>query len=141
MTDAKSFAEKVGKHETKLRERGYPVAAEMGGASGQAALWFGDVRRYMPRTARDVGRQLARLCRDDSLVTTTWRSLTSAVGQHDKAGRDRAYTEVGAKFLVGGGWLRVETVGKGPKARTTFYLMPGDQVPIQQQAEGWQNAA
>ncbi len=92
---------------------------------GQAALWYGDMIRVMPRSAMHVGKQLARLCGDDSCVTLPYRSLADAVGVKDKAGRTRAYTERGVQALAGGGWIRVETVGKKRGARTTFYLTYG----------------
>jgi hypothetical protein len=55
-----------------------------------------------------------------------WRSLADAVGKTDRRGRLMAYTERGVRALVEAGWLRVETIGRGCGARTTFYLLPGD---------------
>lgn len=92
---------------------------------GQAGFWYEDVIREVPRSGRDVARQIARLCGDDSLVTVPYRSLADAVGVADKAGRQRAYTERGIQALIESGWLKVETVGEKRGAKTTFYLMPG----------------
>ena len=38
-----------------------------------------------------------------------------------------AWTQAGVSALRYYGWLDVETVGKGRAARTTFYLLPGDE--------------
>ncbi|WP_406361576.1 hypothetical protein OID55_28140 [Streptomyces sp. NBC_00715] len=109
-----------------LRKRGFPLAAENIPPTGQASLWYADVIQCVPRSGRDVARQLARLCGDDSRVTVPWRSLADAVGVRDSAGRVRAYAERGVQALTEAGWLEVETVGSKRGAKTTFGLLPGD---------------
>ncbi|MER6294922.1 hypothetical protein [Streptomyces althioticus] len=110
----------------KLRKRGFPLAAENVPPTGQAALWYADVIQCVPRSGRDVARQIARLCGDDSQVTVPWRSLADAVGVRDSIGRHVAYAQRGVQVLVEAGWLKVETVGRGRAAQTTFYLLPGE---------------
>ncbi|GAA1751114.1 hypothetical protein [Aeromicrobium alkaliterrae] len=107
------------------RKRGSAMAEEHTPPHGQAALWFADVLQSTSPSGRDVARQLARLCGDDSKVTIPHRSLSDAVGVRDSIGRQRAYTERGVEMLTNAGWLRVETVGLKRGARTTYYLMPG----------------
>lgn len=103
-----------------------PVAGEDKPPCGQAALWLEDVLREVSApTAQAVARQLARLCGEDSSVTTTRRSLADAVGLMDKRHRLRAYSEAGVDVLVSRGWLRVEVSGRGCQARTTYFLLPG----------------
>lgn len=89
-------------------------------------MWFEDMVHNMPRSAMHTGRQIARLCGDDSQVTVPYRSLADAVGVRDKRGRTRAYMERGLQALQECGWLRVETVGQKRGARTTFYLLHGE---------------
>ena len=113
-------------HDVYLRKRGHAMADEHMPAVGQAALWYGDVINYVPRSGQAVGKQIARLCGADSLVTLPWRSLADAVGQRDKASRLRAFTERGVQVLTETGWLRVDTTGRGRGSRTTFLLLPGD---------------
>lgn len=115
----------LGWHWLLLRKRGVPWSAETLPPRGQAALWFEQVRRDVSPSGRDVARQLARLCGDDSQVTIPWRSLADAVARTDKGGRHVAYTQRGVGVLEDGGWLRVATVGRKRGAVTTFYLMPG----------------
>jgi hypothetical protein len=109
-----------------LRKRGFPLAAECMPPTGQAGLWHADVVLCVPRSGRDVAKQLARLCGDDSRVTVPWRSLADAVGVRDRGGRLRAYTERGVQVLVEAGWLAVEVAGRGRASRTTFQLLPGE---------------
>lgn len=111
-----------------LRRRRFPLAAEHQPPSGQAADWHSEVVRFVPRSGQHVARQVARLCGDDSKVTLPWRSLADAVGRTDRAGRHVAYTQGGVDLLVEAGWLKVETVGRGRGAKTTFYLMPGERL-------------
>lgn len=89
----------------------------------QARSWLADVlgnTQPTPMGAGDcVAMTLARLVGDDSVISTPWRRLSGAVGGPDWFTRD------GVSRLVKSGWLRVETVGKGRKASTTFYLTPG----------------
>jgi hypothetical protein len=113
-------------HQVLLRKRGHPMSFEHMPPIGQAALWYGDVINYVPRSGQAVAQQLARLCGSDSSVTLPWRSLADAVGRRDKANRVRAYTERGVQVLTDNGWLKVETTGRGRGSRTTFLLMPGD---------------
>lgn len=109
-----------------LAKRGSPLAAEHMPPTGQAALWYEGVIQRVPRSGRDVAKQVARLCGDGSKVTIPYRSLADAVGMKDKAGREYAYMQRGVEVLVEAGWLEVETVGQKRGAKTTFYLMPGD---------------
>lgn len=102
---------------------------------GQAEGWHEDMIQQMPRSARLVGLQLARLCKDDSKVTLPWRSLADAVGVQDTARRHIAFTQRGVQALVEGGWLRVEARGKGRAASTTFYLLPGERATLANGAE------
>lgn len=120
------FSRKVQERQTLLRRRTFPMAGENMPPTGQAADWYHDAIISVPRTGRHVAKQLARLCGDDSKVTLPWRSLADAVGKTNKAGKRRSYTERGAAVLVEAGWLKVETVGRGRSARTTFYLVPGE---------------
>jgi hypothetical protein len=122
------FAQRVSLHRTKLKRRGYPLAAEALPPVGQAALWYEDAIRCLPRSGRHVAKQLALFCGDDSRATVPWRSLADAVCKADRAGRSMAYTQQGVKELVGGGWLEKETVGGGRSARTTFSLLPGERI-------------
>lgn len=121
-----AYAAEIEERRRKLRKRGFPLAAEHIPPTGQAALWYQEVIQYVPRSGRDVAKQIARLAGDDSKVTIPWRSLTDAVGVIDKAGRNRAYTERGVQTLEEAGWLTVETVGEKRGAKTTFYLQVGD---------------
>ena len=101
---------------------------------GQSDGWFREASRYLPVTppsARDVARQLARLCGHDSEVTIPWRSLADAVASGDALGRSRAYVEQGTKVLVDLRWVEVETTGEKRGAKTTFRLLPaGDPAPL-----------
>lgn len=130
MNAISSLGEKAARRYQTRQARRLPMcvasSAEDVPPHGQAALWHQDVIQQMPRSARLVGLQLARLCEDDSKVTIPWRSLADAVGVQDKSGRHIAFTQRGVQVLVAGGWLRVETRGKGRAASTTFYLMPGE---------------
>lgn len=116
----------VVRRQPLLGKRGFALGGEHMPPTGQAALWYEDVIQRVPRSGRDVAKQIARLCGDDSNVTIPYRSLADAVGVADKAGRLRAYTERGVEVLVEAGWLKVETTGSKRGAKTTFYLMPGD---------------
>lgn len=120
-----AFRAGIPEHVRLLRKRRIPMSAEDVPPIGQAAEWYADVCQCVPRSAKLVARQIARLCGDDAKVTTTWRSLADAVGVMDKAGRLMAYTQRGVEILVDVGWLRVETVGKKRGAKTTFWLLPG----------------
>lgn len=122
-----TFAEKVERHHKALKARGgYPIAWEEQSPEDEAANWFEDMVYNMPKSAIRVGRQIARLCGDDTQATTTYRSLADAVGVRDKRGRTTAYVQRGLKALSEWGWIKVVTTGKGRAASTTFYLMPGD---------------
>lgn len=118
--------ERIERHRILLRKRRSPMATDITPPTGQAALWYEDVIQCVPRSGREVARQIARLCGDDSRVTVPIRSLTDAVGRRDSAGRKSAYTRRGIEALVEAGWLQVETTGSGQSIATTFFLMPGD---------------
>ncbi|MBT2405726.1 MULTISPECIES: hypothetical protein [unclassified Streptomyces] len=126
MTFAEQYADAIEGRRVKLRKRGFALAAETVPPTGQAALWYADAVRCVPRSGQAVARQIARLCGDDSEVTIPWRSLAEAVGIRDRAGNLRRYTERGAKALTDAGWLEIETVGSKRGAKTTFRLLPGD---------------
>ncbi|WP_215448598.1 hypothetical protein [Streptomyces sp. ATCC 21386] len=119
-------AAEIEEHSRKLRKRGFPFAAEHTPPTGQAALWYEEVMQYVPRSGRDVARQIARLSGDDSQVTIPWRSLADAVGKRNRAGNLRSYTDRGAQVLIEAGWLRKEVTGQKRGAKTTFYLQVGD---------------
>ncbi|WP_326788740.1 hypothetical protein [Streptomyces sp. NBC_00151] len=121
-----TYAAEINEHRWKLRKRGFPFAAEHTPPTGQAALWYEEVTQYVPRSGRDVARQVARLSGEDSQVTISWRSLADAVGKRNRAGNLVSYTERGVRVLKEAGWLRVETIGGGCTAKTTFYLQVGD---------------
>lgn len=121
----RTHAARVARHRPLLERRGFAQSAEDSPPVGQAGLWWDHVQREIPLSARLVARQLARLCGDDSQVTVTWRALADAVGQVDKAGRLVAFTQRGVEALVEHERLRTEVVGRGPGARTTFYLLTG----------------
>jgi hypothetical protein len=118
---------RIKRHARLLEKRGHPMAAEITPPTGQAARWYEHTILCVPRTGRDVARQVARLCGDDSQVTIPIRSLADAVGHRDSAGRDSAYTRRGIKCLVDAEWLRAEVTGSGQDKVTTFYLLPGDE--------------
>lgn len=120
------FSERVDRHHALLRKRMHPWPAEMHLPTGQAALWHADVIACVPRSGREVARQLARLCGMDSRVTVPLGSLADAVSRTDKAGRHIAYTQTGIKVLVESGWLRTETIGPQGNQRTTYFLSPGE---------------
>lgn len=122
------FRERVSEAQPRVRKRREGLAAEVDYPTGQALVWYMNVIQHVPRSGRDVARQVARLCGDDSKVIVPWRSLADAVGKTDRAGRHRAYTERGVQALVESGWLAVVTTGRGRGAKTTFYLMPGDRL-------------
>ncbi|MGW6356696.1 hypothetical protein ACWFR5_16260 [Streptomyces sp. NPDC055092] len=120
------YASEIREHRRKLRKRGFALAAEHYPPTGQAANWYGEVILYVPRSGRDVARQIARLAGDDSQVTIPWRSLADAVGVRNRAGNLVSYTERGVQSLVEAGWLTVETVGRKRGAKTTFTLQVGE---------------
>jgi hypothetical protein len=122
---SRTHAVRVASHRPLLDRRGFAQSAEDAPPVGQAGFWWDQVQREVPYSARLVARQLARLCGDDSKITVTWRSLADAVGQVDGAGRHIAFTQRGVEVLIGHERLRVVTVGRGPKAHTTFYLLTG----------------
>ncbi|MFJ8346042.1 hypothetical protein ACIQ9J_06670 [Streptomyces sp. NPDC094153] len=126
MTFLDQCAEEIEERRVKLRKRGFALAAETKPPTGQAALWYADVIQCVPRSGRDVARQIARLCGQDSEVTIPWRSLADAVGVRDRAGREVAYTQRGVKALTDAAWLEVETTGAKRGAKTTFRLLVGD---------------
>ncbi|MFF7969122.1 hypothetical protein ACFZC3_27680 [Streptomyces sp. NPDC007903] len=126
MTFHDQYADAIEVRRVKLRKGGHALAAETVPPTGQAASWYGDVIQCVPRSGRDVGRQIARLCGEDSEVTIPWRSLADAVGVRDRAGRAIAYAQRGVEILVEAGWLEVETVGSKRGAKTTFRLLPGE---------------
>jgi len=112
----------VGRHWLRFRKRGVAWSAEITPAVGQAALWYQDVKKVAPVTGSAVAEQIARLCREDSEVTTSIRSLADAVGRTDKAGRKVAFTERGIEWLIANEWLLKRVTGKGQKVRTTYSL-------------------
>ncbi|GAA4726397.1 hypothetical protein GCM10023350_06420 [Nocardioides endophyticus] len=118
------------RHRPLLRKRRFALEGECSPPSGQAGYWCANAVRDVPLSGQYVAKQLARLCGDDSKVAMPWRSLADAVGVTDRAGRHVAYTQRGVLALVEAGWLRVETVGAGRGAVTTFYLMPGDRFDL-----------
>ena len=120
------FAGRIKEHSRLLAKRGQPLAAENMPPTGQAALWYRDVIQYVPLSGMLAAKQIARLCGDDSQVTTPWRSLADAVGRKNRAGNLRSYTERGVQALEDAGWLRVETIGSKRGAKTTFSLQVGD---------------
>lgn len=113
---------RTGEHWLGVRRRGSPVQHEAAPANGQAALWLRDVELVAPASPRDVARQLARLCGDDSVVVIPDRKLADAVGVKDRAGRPVAYMQRGVQWLTESGWLAKEVTGLGAGARTTYYL-------------------
>ncbi|MFI2504567.1 hypothetical protein [Streptomyces sp. NPDC018972] len=126
MSILEDYAYSIDTHILKLRKRGFALAAETVPPTGQAGLWYADVIQCVPRSGRDVARQIARLCGDDSQIAIPWRSLSDAVGVRDSIGREIAYTQRGVEALTKAGWLEVETTGAKRGARTTFRLMVGD---------------
>lgn len=120
------FSVKIAKKYMRLQKRGFPLAEEHWPLMGQAALWYDEMKACMPPSAILVGRQLARLCRDDSQVTIPFRSLADAVGHKDSAGRHIAYTQQGVEALEKHRWVFVDTVGRGRGAKTSYYLTVGD---------------
>lgn len=121
-----AYAAEIQERRRKLRKRGFPLAAEHIPPTGQAALWYQEVIQFVPRSGRDVAKQIARLAGEDSKVTIPWRSLADAVGVIDRAGRHIAYAQRGVQALEEAGWLTTETVGEKRGAKTTFYLQVGD---------------
>lgn len=130
-----TWTERVERHRHLIRKRHArsrglvtrgAVSAELRPPTGQAGDWYDDVGHQVPVTARDVARQLARLCGDDSQVAVPWRSLADACGKRDRLNRPMAYVQGGVECLEREGWLRRETVGRKRGAVTTFYLLPGD---------------
>lgn len=111
---------------TLQQRRGGPVPHEWYPPRGQAAGWYEDVQRFVPRSGVLVAHALARLCDLDSVVTISHRSLADAVGRKNAAGYERSFTQRGVECLVDAGWLKVEARGRGRGAVTTYYLMPGD---------------
>ncbi|MEU5519543.1 hypothetical protein ABZ759_02260 [Streptomyces sp. NPDC047860] len=126
MAFLEDYAYSIDTHILKLRKRGFALAAETVPPTGQAGMWYTDVIQCVPRSGQAVGRQIARLCGDDSQVTIPWRSLSDAVGTRDRAGNLRRYTERGVRALVDSGWLEVETTGAKRGAKTTFRLLVGE---------------
>ncbi|MFF1291842.1 MULTISPECIES: hypothetical protein [unclassified Streptomyces] len=120
------YASGIEEHRRKLKKRGFPLAAEHVPPIGQAALWYEEVIHYVPRTGRDVARQLARLAGEDSVITIPDRSLADAVGKVNSAGNLNSYMERGVKVLIDFGWIRKEVTGAGCAARTTYYLQVGE---------------
>lgn len=120
------FRARVERHSAMLARRGLPVSAETIPPLGQAANWYWElVAVGLPRSARNVARQVARLCREEFAVTVPWRSLADAVGIADKGGRTMAYTQRGVAYLVESGWLEVATTGRGRGASTAFTIAAG----------------
>ncbi len=123
-TQGESWSDRVERHHAALKRRGgVPRSAEMDAPTGQALGWYMDVAKLAPPTGRDVARQLARLCGEDSVVTISERSLADAVGLTDSEGRARSYVESGIKALVKAEWLEVEH-GEGGQPNV-YRLMPG----------------
>lgn len=121
-----SFNDLVQHHRELLRKRGFPLSVENHLPEGQAARWYSDVSGCVPPSASHVAKQLARLCREDSQVSVSIRSLADAVGRRDRLNRLSAYTERGLKALVDSGWLRTRVTGSGQNKISTFYLLSGD---------------
>ncbi|MFJ1808716.1 MULTISPECIES: hypothetical protein [unclassified Streptomyces] len=119
-------AAEIEERSRKVRKRGFLFAAEHTPPTGQAALWYKEAIQYVPRSGRDVARQIARLSGEDSQVTIPLRSLADAVGKCNRAGHLRSYTDRGIEVLIESGWLRKEVIGQKRGAKTTFYLQVGD---------------
>ncbi|MFB8211606.1 hypothetical protein [Streptomyces sp. NPDC056010] len=120
------YAEELDEKWRKLKKRGFALAAEHTPPTGQAASWYEEVIQYVPRTGRDVARQIARLAGEGCEVTIPWRSLADAVGKRNRAGNLISYTQRGVEVLVESGWLTTKTVGQKRGAKTTFSLEVGD---------------
>lgn len=118
------FEERVLRHTEGYRKRESAMAHEHMPPVGQAYGWYRDVVFQVPMYGKKVAHQLARLCGEDSQVTTSYRSLADAVGESDKTG-PISYVQRGIRMLVDAGWLRVETIGQKRGASTTFYLVAG----------------
>lgn len=88
-------------------------SAELKLPVGQALGWFRDVPVY--HDTRAVAHQIARLCGEDSQVTTTLRSIA------DAAQMTRLATDRHIEILVRSGWLEKVSTLKG----TTFLLCVG----------------
>ena len=88
-------------------------SAELKLPVGQALGWFRDVPVY--HDTRAVAHQIARLCGEDSQVTTTLRSIA------DAAQMTRLATDHHIQILVRSGWLKKVSTPKG----TTFLLCVG----------------
>jgi hypothetical protein len=121
----KHFGVLVARKYRTLPKRGRASAEEHRPPIGQAAEWYDEMIQHMPRSAMRVGRQLARLCGDDSKVTIPIRSLADAVGFKDSANRHIAYTQQGVAALQRHGWIEVVVSGQKRGAKTTYYLMVG----------------
>lgn len=142
--------EQVARHRDGIRKRharsrgsvfAAAVSAESLPPTGQAGAWYDDVAYQVPVSARDVARQLARLCGDDSQVAVPWRSLEDAVNVRDRLNRTTAYVQSGVHCLERDGWLSHETVGTKRGAVTTFYLMPGDATFVGRRVEALEAVA
>lgn len=120
------YVTEIAEKRRKLKRRGFALAAEHTPPTGQAALWYEEVIHYVPRTGRDVARQLARLAGEDSVITIPDRSLADAVGKVNRAGNLNSYMERGVKVLIDSGWIRKEVTGAGCAAKTTYYLQVGE---------------
>ncbi|MGW3087785.1 hypothetical protein [Streptomyces sp. NPDC001108] len=120
------YAEELDEKCRKLKKRGFALAAEHTPPIGQAANWYWEVRLHVPRSARDVARQIARLAGEGCEVTIPERSLAEAVGVLDKAGRHIAYTQGGIKILEKSGWITKTVVGQKRGAKTTYTLEVGN---------------
>lgn len=124
MTEA--WDAKVQRHRELLGRRGSALSYECVPPVGHAAEWFWDLARFVPPSGRNVARQLARLCGDDTELILPIRSLADAVGIADSAGRVNNYAERGVRTLIEAGWLTKEVTGRGCVAETVYRLQPGD---------------
>ncbi|WP_329306953.1 hypothetical protein OG322_24955 [Streptomyces sp. NBC_01260] len=120
-----AYSAEIEEHRRKLKKRKFAMAAEHTPPIGQAADWYWEARLHVPRSARDVARQLARLAGEGCEVTIPERSLADAVGTIDKAGRHIAYVQGGVKVLERSGWITKTVVGQKRGAKTTYTLEVG----------------
>ncbi|MDP5311991.1 hypothetical protein [Streptomyces poriferorum] len=121
-----AYSAEIEEHRRKLKKRGFALAAEHTPPIGQAADWYWEARLHVPRSARDVARQLARLAGEGCEVTIPDASLADAVMVRDKAGRHVAYMEGGVKILEKSGWITKTVVGQKRGAKTTYTLEVGN---------------
>lgn len=113
--------------ESRLRRRSgeamQPPSAEDRPPVGWAGDWYWKVvAARLPATSTAVARQLARLARDGREVNVSIRSLADAVGEVDRLGRLRAFTETGVEGLRFYGFVEKTVTGRGRGAKTNYRL-------------------